>query len=365
MSEEEVKGTETAPAEEEKKDVMETTVHSADDPVVSPSALLAAGCHFGHRVSRWNPQMKRFIYGKRNNLHIIDLNKTASQMQIAYNALKDIVSKGGKVLFVGTKGYAKQTIKDNATRSGSFYVNNRWLGGTLTNFKTIQKRIELLKSIETKETDGSLEKLTKKEQAETEKLKNKLNSNLEGIKEIRFLPQAVVVVDPKEEHNAIAEARALRIPVFALGDTNTDASKIDYLVPANDDAESSISLIVGLFADAVVEGKGGEPLFAYKDLSADEKSMDELLKSVDQGEQLKSIRQKLRDDAIAIRKEKNAGRPRRNKPSKFSKFRGRKPMNNNRPNGQKPNTAANPANKTAAAAPAAPAAAAAPAKESK
>lgn len=324
MSEEE-QVLETKAEEEKTEDVMAATVHHEGDAVVAPSTLLAAGVHFGHKVSRWNPQMKQYIYGKRNNLHLIDLNKSAAKMQEAYTALKNIVSKGGKVIFVGTKGYAQKAIQEEAVRSGSFYVNHRWLGGTLTNFRTILKRISLLKDIEAKELNGELEKLPKKEQAEQMKLKAKLTENLEGIKEIRFLPQAIVVVDPKEEHNAIHEARALHIPVFALGDTNTDPSEIDYLVPANDDAETSIRIIVGLFADAVVEGKGGEPLYAYKDAEAATQTMAEMLKGVDQAEQFKSIRQKLRDDAIAMRKAKNGGRAKK-KPAKFNKFHGnRKP----------------------------------------
>jgi small subunit ribosomal protein S2 len=301
---------------EVKTDVMASTVHKDTDQVVSPKALLDAGCHFGHKVSRWNPKMRQYIYGKRNNLHIIDLNKTSAQMQKAYIALKDIVAKGGKVIFVGTKAYAQKAIQEEAVRSGSFYVAHRWLGGTLTNFRTILKRIALLKEIETKELNGELEKLPKKEQANQQKLKAKLSANLEGIKEIRFLPNALVVVDPKEEHNAINEARALHIPVFALGDTNTDPDQINYLVPANDDGEASIRLIVGLFADAVVEGKGGEPLYAYKNAEAATSTMAEMLKGVDQVEQTKTIRMKLRDDAIAIRKAKNAGRPMRRKPLK-------------------------------------------------
>jgi small subunit ribosomal protein S2 len=320
MSEEEkkaVEGTTQAPvsAAPVKTDVMATTVHKPGDPVVSPKTLLDAGCHFGHRVSRWNPKMRQFIYGKRNNLHIIDLNKSAAQMQVAYQALKDIVSKGGKVLFVGTKAYAQKAIQEEAIRSGSFYVSHRWLGGTLTNFHTILKRIALLKEIEQQELSGELEKLTKKEAAERLKLKAKLAQNLEGIKEIRILPNALVVVDPKAEHNAIAEAKALHIPVFALGDTNTDPDQIDYLVPANDDGEASIRIIVGLFADAVVEGKGGEPLYAYKDAAAASQTMGDMLKTVDSNEQLKTIRAKLRDDAIAMRKA-NKGRIRRRLPKK-------------------------------------------------
>ncbi|MFA6625032.1 MAG: 30S ribosomal protein S2 [Bacilli bacterium] len=312
MSEEEKKAVEAGAVKEEaaKTDVMAATVHSADDPVVNPKTLLDAGCHFGHRASRWNPKMKQFIYGKRNNLHIIDLNKSAMQMQTAYQALKGIVNKGGKVLFIGTKAYAQKAIQEEAIRSGSFYVSHRWLGGTLTNFHTICKRIGLIKSIEQKELSGELEKLPKKEIAEQIKLKNKLAQNLEGIKEIRLLPNAIVVVDPKAEHNAIAEARNLHIPVFALGDTNTDPALIDYLITANDDGEASIRIIVGLLADAVVEGKGGEPLYAYKDSAAATQTMSEMLKGVDSNEQIKSIRAKLRDDAIAMRKA-SKGRARR------------------------------------------------------
>lgn len=287
---------------EQSQDVMASTVHASTDPVVSAKTLLDSGCHFGHRVSRWNPKMRKFIYGKRNNLHIIDLNKSAAQMQDAYQALKEIVSKGGKVLFVGTKAYAQKAIQEEAVRSGSFYVSHRWLGGTLTNFHTIVKRIALLRTIEQEELNGELEKLPKKEAAERLKLKAKLSQNLEGIKEIRLLPNALVVVDPKTEHNAVAEARLLNIPVFALGDTNTDPDLIDYLVPANDDGEASIRIIVGLLADAVVEGKGGEPLYAYKTADAATGTMAEMLKGVDPNEQTKAIRAKLRDDLIAMRK---------------------------------------------------------------
>lgn len=304
---------------EETKDVMATTVHNPDDPVVNPKTLLDAGCHFGHRVSRWNPKMRPYIYGKRNNLHIIDLNKTASQMQIAYQALKDIVSKGGKVLFVGTKPYAQKAIQEEAIRSGSFYVSHRWLGGTLTNFRTIQKRIALLRQLEQQEMSGEFEKLTKKEAAEKLKLKAKLSQNLEGIKEIRLLPNAIVIVDPKTEHNAIKEARLLNIPIFALGDTNTDPDDVDYLIPANDDGEASIRIIVGLLADAVVEGKGGEPLYAYKDAATASQNMAEMLKGVDPSEQIKAIKMKLRDDAIATRKA-SGRRPRKFIKKPFHRF---------------------------------------------
>lgn len=318
---------------EEKKDVMAATVHNPDDLVVNAKTLLDAGCHFGHKVSRWNPAMKQYIYGKRNNLHIIDLNKSASQMQTAYAALKDIVSKGGKVLFVGTKAYAQKAIQEEAVRSGSFYVSHRWLGGTLTNFRTIQKRIGLLRQLEQQEVSGEFEKLSKKEQAEKLKLKAKLSSNLEGIKEIRLLPNAIVIVDPKTEHNAIKEARLLNIPIFALGDTNTDPAFVDYLVPANDDGEASIRIIVGLFADAVVEGKGGEPLYAYKDAANAAQTMSDMLKGVDATEQIKSIKMKLRDDAIAMRKPGNARRAKKFAKKNFRKFNrdGKKPEGEAKP----------------------------------
>lgn len=326
---------------EETQDVMASTVHNPEDPVVSAKTLLDAGVHFGHRVSRWNPKMKQFIYGKRNNLHILDLNKTANQLQAAYLALKDIVSKGGKVLFVGTKAVAQKAIQEEAVRSGSFYVCNRWLGGTLTNFHTVAKRIALLKTLEQQELNGEFEKLPKKELAEKLKLKAKLAVNLEGIKEIRMLPQALVVVDPKEEHNAVAEAKLLNIPVFALGDTNTDPDTVDYLIPANDDGEASARIIVGLLADAVVEGKGGEPLYAYKDAAAASSTMAEMLKGVDPNEQTKAIRAKLRNDAIAMRKKKSGGRPAKKVAKK--NFR---PKNNNAE--EKKTEAAAPAEEVAA-----------------
>ncbi len=347
-----------APEEQPQENIMESITHGPDDPVVSPKTLLDAGCHYGHKASRWNPKMRKYIYGKKNNLHIIDLNKTAEQIQIAYKALENIVSKGGKVLFVGTKPYAQKAIQDNAVRSGSFYVNHRWLGGTLTNFRTILKRISLLKDIELRELNGELDNLPKKEAAEQIKLKNKLSANLCGIKEIRTLPNALVVIDPKTEHNAVAEARALHIPVFALGDTNTDPDEIDYIIPANDDSEASISLIVGLLADAVVEGKGGNPLYAYKD-SEEVASMADLLKSVDPNDQLRAIRLKLRDDAIAQRR---AGKSGKSPKRKTVKKDYRRPANS-RPQREPRENNAPAENQAAPAAEAAAPAAEAPAKE--
>ena len=297
---------ETAENVDVMKDVAVT--HSDSDKVVSAQTLLNAGCHFGHRVARWNPKMKQYIYGKKNNIHIIDLNKSAEMMQKAYIALKNLASRGKKVIFVGTKNNAQKAVYDAATRCGSFYVNHRWLGGTLTNFKTISKRIALLKKIETEINNSSYDSLTKKELLEKMKLKDKLNENLEGIKEIKqFIPDAIIVVDPIIEHNAVAEARKVKIPVFALGDTNTNPDLIDYLVPANDDSESSITLILQLFADAICEGKNGNAVIAYKNVDAAESSMSELMKNFDAVEQQKIIKNKLRTDALAMRKTAKIG----------------------------------------------------------
>ena len=309
---EETKDLQTAEVEVKtaETDVMKAVAveHSDDEKVVSAKTLLNAGCHFGHRVARWNPKMKPYIYCKKNNIHIIDLNKSAEMMQKAYLALKDLTKRGKKVIFVGTKANAQKAIFDAATRCGSFYVNHRWLGGTLTNFKTISKRIALLKKIDTEINNNSLDNLTKKEMTEKLKLREKLNDNLEGIKEIKqYIPDAIVIVDPVVEHSAVAEARKVRIPIFALGDTNTDPDLIDYLVPANDDSEASISLILQLFADAICEGKSGNALVAYKDAQDASESMETLIKSFDVVEQKKIVKTKLRNDTIAMRKVSRAG----------------------------------------------------------
>jgi small subunit ribosomal protein S2 len=223
--------------------------------VVTLRKMLENGVHFGHQTRKWNPNMKQYIYTAKNGVYIIDLNKTQEQLQKAYDALKKLTEDGGKVLFVGTKKQAQATILEEAIRSGSFYVNQRWLGGTLTNFRTIQKSIKTLVDIEEMESNGTLEVYTKKEQALLLKKKEKLDNFLGGIKEMKKLPDAMFVVDPLEEHNAVAEARKLNIPVFALIDTNADPSTVDYPIPANDDALRSIKLMVSLVADAICEGK--------------------------------------------------------------------------------------------------------------
>ena len=227
--------------------------------------LLENGVHFGHQTRRWDPKCKEFIYTNKNGIYIIDLNKTQDKLQVAYDKMKKIAEDGGKVLFVGTKKQAQQIILDEATRSGSFYINQRWLGGTLTNFRTIQKRIKRLIEIEQMEADGTISVYTKKEQILIHKEAVRLNNFLGGIKEMKKLPDAVVVVDPTEDQNAVLEARKLNIPVFGLTDTNCDPAKVDIGIPANDDAIKSIKLMTSLLADAIVETKGGILQDAYQE----------------------------------------------------------------------------------------------------
>ena len=223
--------------------------------VISMKQLLEAGVHFGHQTRRWNPKMAPYIYTERNGIYIIDLQKSVGKVDEAYNAIRDCVANGGKILFVGTKKQAQDSIKNEAERCGMYYVNQRWLGGTLTNFRTIQKSIKKLVDIEEMEANGTISVYTKKEQALMLKNKEKLENFLGGIKEMKKLPDALFVVDPLEEHNAVAEAKKLGIPVFALIDTNADPRTVDFPIPANDDAVRSIKLLVSLLADAICEGK--------------------------------------------------------------------------------------------------------------
>ena len=225
--------------------------------IVSMRQLLEAGVHFGHHTRKWNPKMKPYIYGSRNGVYIINLEDTMKQIDVAYAALKEIAEKGGKVLFVGTKKQAQGTIVEEALRSGSFYVNQRWLGGLLTNYRTIQKRVKRLVEIEEMESSGLIEVYTKKEQAQYRKQKARLENFLGGIKEMKKLPDALFVIDPREEHNAVAEAKKLGIPVFAMIDTNCDPEEVDFPIASNDDAMRSIKSMVTLMADAIVEAKGG------------------------------------------------------------------------------------------------------------
>lgn len=249
--------------------------------LVSMRKLLENGVHFGHQTRRWDPRCKPFIYTAKNGIYIIDLEKTLQQLQIAYDKMKEIAEKGGKVLFVGTKKQAQQIILDESLRSGSFYINQRWLGGTLTNFRTIQRRIKRLLDIEEMESSGTIEVYPKKEIAAIRKQATRLENFLGGIKEMKKLPDAVVVVDPKEEHNAVAEARKLHIPVFGLCDTNCDPALIDYPIPSNDDAIKSIKLMMSLLADAIVETKGGILQDAYQEEEAEDITMADVIINVE------------------------------------------------------------------------------------
>ena len=225
--------------------------------VISMKQLLEAGVHFGHQTRRWNPKMAEYIYTERNGIYIIDLQKSVGMVDDAYKAVSDIAAEGGTVLFVGTKKQAQDAIKAEAERCGMYYVNERWLGGMLTNFKTIQSRIARLKAIETMEQDGTFEVLPKKEVIELKKELAKLQKNLGGIKEMKRLPDAIFVVDPKKERICVQEAHTLGIPLIGICDTNCDPEELDYVIPGNDDAIRAVKLIVSKMADAVIEANQG------------------------------------------------------------------------------------------------------------
>lgn len=224
--------------------------------VVSMSYLLEAGVHFGHQTKRWNPKMKEYIYTSRDDIYIIDLNKTAEKIEEAYAALKDIAANGGKVIFVGTKKQAQEAAKEVATRTDSYYVSERWLGGTLTNFRTIRRRINRLEQIEKMRENGTFEVLPKKEVLKINKEYDKLLTYFEGIRNMKKLPDAMVIVDPKKEYNAIREAHKLNIPVFGIVDTNADPDDLNYPIPGNDDAVRAINLVFGVLGNAIAEATG-------------------------------------------------------------------------------------------------------------
>ena len=228
--------------------------------VISMKQLLEAGVHFGHQTRRWNPKMKPYIFTERNGIYIIDLQKSVGMVDSAYNAISDIAAQGGTVLFVGTKKQAQEAVKSEAERCGMFYVNERWLGGMLTNFKTIQSRIKRLKDIERMSQDGTFDVLPKKEVISIRKEWDRLEKNLGGIKEMTRIPDAIFVVDPKKEHICIQEAKALGITLFGICDTNCDPEELDYVIPGNDDAIRAVKLIVSKMADAVIEANQGEQL---------------------------------------------------------------------------------------------------------
>lgn len=225
--------------------------------VISMKQLLEAGVHFGHQTRRWNPKMKKYIFTERNGIYIIDLQKTVKKVEEAYNFMKSVSEEGGTVLFVGTKKQAQDAIKDEAIRSGQFFINERWLGGTLTNYKTINKRVKRISEIEKMEEDGTFDVLPKKEVVELKKEYDRLIKFLGGIREMKSMPAALFVVDPRKERNAIAEAKKLHIPIVGIVDTNCDPDEIDYVIPANDDAIRAVKLLTGKMADAILEGRQG------------------------------------------------------------------------------------------------------------
>ena len=226
--------------------------------VISMKQLLEAGVHFGHQTRRWNPKMAEYIFAERNGIYIIDLQKTVRKVDDAYKAVTNIVADGGEVLFVGTKKQAQESIKEEAIRCGMYFINERWLGGMLTNFKTIQSRVQRLKDLERMEREGTFEILPKKEVAQLVHEMEKLQRNLGGIKEMKRIPSVLFIVDPRKERIAIQEARNLGIPIVAIVDTNCDPDEVDYVIPGNDDAIRAVKLISGKMADAVLEGKQGE-----------------------------------------------------------------------------------------------------------
>ena len=240
--------------------------------VISMKQLLEAGVHFGHQTRRWNPKMAPYIYTERNGIHIIDLQKSVGMVDDAYNEVKECVAEGGKILFVGTKKQAQDSIKTEAERCGMFYVNQRWLGGMLTNFKTIRSRIDRLKKIKKMEEDGTFEVLPKKEVLELRKEMDKLQKNLGGIEEMNEIPDMIFIVDPKKENICVQEAHTLGIPLVGIADTNSDPEDLEYIIPGNDDAIRAVKLITSAMADAVVEANQG---MDAADVEAEEEAAEE------------------------------------------------------------------------------------------
>ncbi len=238
--------------------------------VISMKQLLEAGVHFGHQTRRWNPKMAEYIYTERNGIHIIDLQKSVGKVDEAYNAVYDIAEQGGTILFVGTKKQAQDAVKVEAERCGMFYVNERWLGGMLTNFKTIQSRIQRLKEIDQMEEDGTFDVLPKKEVIQLKKEREKLDKNLGGIRNMKKIPDAIFVVDPKKEAICVQEAHILDIPLIGIADTNCDPEELDYVIPGNDDAIRAVKLIVEKMADAVIAARQGETDETYEQVAAED-----------------------------------------------------------------------------------------------
>lgn len=256
--------------------------------IVTMKALLEAGVHFGHQTRRWNPKMAEYIFTERNGIYIIDLQKTVKMVDVAYDFVKDVVSEGGKILFVGTKKQAQESIEAEAKRCGMYYVNQRWLGGMLTNYKTIRKRIDRLHRLEEMEEEGIFEVLPKKEVIELNRERERLEKFLGGIKDMDGIPDALYVVDPRKEKIAVNEARILGIPVVAIVDTNCDPDEIDYIIPGNDDAIRAVKLLTGIIADAVLEGKQGEQM---EEVGQPEEEQYEEIEHVEEIEEVEETKQ--------------------------------------------------------------------------
>ena len=269
--------------------------------VISMNYLLEAGVHFGHQKRRWNPKMKEYIYTTRDDIYIIDLAKTVKKLEEAYEALKQIAADGGKVLFVGTKKQAQEAVEEAAVRTNMYFMNERWLGGTLTNFKTIRSRIRRLDEIEKMEADGTFDLLPKKEVVNIKKEYEKLNKNLRGIREMKKAPQAMVIVDPRKEDIAIKEAHKLGIPVFGIVDTNCDPDVVDYVIPGNDDAVRAVKLIIGALTNAIAEVNGNE-IIDY--VTEDDKNKD--FKKPAKKEAKKEVKEEVSEKKEAKKVEKKA-----------------------------------------------------------
>ena len=270
--------------------------------VVSMSYLLEAGVHFGHQTKRWNPKMKEYIFTSRDDIYIIDLQKTVKKIEEAYAALKEIAENGGKVIFVGTKKQAQEASVEEATRSESFYVTERWLGGTLTNFRTIRRRINRLEQIEKMETNGTFDVLPKKEVIKIKKEYDKLNANLCGIRNMKKLPDAMIIVDPKKEYNAIREAHKLGIPVFGIIDTNCDPDLVDYVIPGNDDAVRAVKVILGVLANAINEAQGRELV----DFVTEEDKVKTVKKETKKEEETETVVEEVKEEKKETKKTKEA-----------------------------------------------------------
>ncbi len=266
--------------------------------VVSMNYLLEAGVHFGHQKRRWNPKMKEYIYTTRDDIYIIDLQKTARAIEKAYAALQEIAENGGKVLFVGTKKQAQEAAEENATRTNMYFINERWLGGTLTNFKTIKSRIRRMEEIEKMEADGTFDLLPKKEVAGLKKEYEKLNKNLRGIRDMKKVPDALIIVDPRKEEIAIKEARILGIPVFGIVDTNCDPDMVDYVIPGNDDAVRAVKLVIGALTNAIAVANGNEVIdyTTEEDKAKDAKRKERAAEKASKVEKKEETREEVKEE---------------------------------------------------------------------